>query len=89
MIKFENRTELDTVFRKLESSFLMFAKYRETCNTYISVSDFISGLNDEDLKDIAKKANRYIKSLDVTISNEEELLNLINNKNIIRKILGQ
>lgn len=54
-----------------------------------SVSEFISGLDDEDLKIVAKKANRYIKSLNITISNEQGLLDLINNKSNLRKILGQ
>lgn len=53
-----------------------------------SITDFISSI-DFDSKDIVKKVNRYFKSRNNTITFEDELLDIIHNKNILRKIAGQ
>jgi len=55
------------------------------CN---SITDFISSL-DGDMNVLAKKVNRYFKTRNDVIRTENELLGIIHEKDILRKILSQ
>ena len=77
----------------LEDSMLHDVKYIVAPYLYAlyegrSIADFISSL-DQDSKDIAKKVNRYFKTRNDTISTEDDLLNIIHNKDVLREILAQ
>ena len=64
------------------------APYLNTLYQRGSLADFISSLDGPD-REMAKKANRYFKSREDTIQTEEELLNLIHSKKVLRTILSQ
>lgn len=53
-----------------------------------SIANYISS-TDEELKPYAKKINRYFKSRGDVIKTEDELLEIIHSKEIVRKILAQ
>ncbi len=53
-----------------------------------SVIDFISSM-EIDLKELAKKVNRYFKTRNDVIKTEDELLKIIHGKDVLRNILAQ
>lgn len=64
------------------------APYLNTLYEGKSITDFIASM-DSDSKVLAKKVNKYFKSRNDVIETEEELLDIIHGKNILREILGQ
>lgn len=77
----------------IEDSILQDVKYVVAPYLYAlyegrSIADFISSL-DKDSREIAKKVNRYFKSRDDVVSREDELLNIIHSKDVLREILAQ
>lgn len=77
----------------IEDSILNDVKYIVTSYLYDlyqgkGVSNFISSMEGES-KVVAKKANRYFKSRNDIISTEDQLLNIIHDKSILRAILSQ
>ncbi|MHC1721017.1 MAG: hypothetical protein AB9844_10220 [Clostridiaceae bacterium] len=89
----EKRVKLTNIDYWIEDSMLfnvkyIIAPYLLTIYEGKSIAEFISSL-DKDSKEIAKKANRYFKKRDDVIKTEDELLNIIHSKNILREILAQ
>ena len=66
----------------------IIAPYLFTVYENKGVINFISSL-DEDSKKLAKKVNKYFKSRNDIVSTENELLNIIQGKDVLRKILAQ
>ncbi|MEG0772018.1 hypothetical protein [Clostridium sp.] len=64
------------------------APYLNTLYQGKSVMDFISSLDDSS-RELAKKVNKYFKTSTDLITKEEELLKLIHDKAVLRKILSQ
>ena len=89
----EKKVHYENIDFWVEDSMLSDVKYIITpyLNTLYqgkSIATYISSLEGLD-KTIAKKANRYFKSRNNLISTEEELLNLIHNREVLREILAQ
>jgi len=77
----------------IEDSILYDVKYIVVPYLYAlylgnSISDFISSL-DGDMNELAKKVNRYFKTRNDVIRTEDELLSIIHEKDVLRKILSQ
>lgn len=66
----------------------MVAPYLNAIYSGKSVTDFISSI-DIDLKELAKKVNRYFKTRNDVIKTEDELLKIIHGKDVLRNILAQ
>lgn len=64
------------------------ASYLYTVYAGKSIMDFISSI-DGDSKYLAKKVNRYFKTRNDVIRTEDELLSIIHEKYVLRKILAQ
>lgn len=89
----EKKVDYENIDFWVEDSMLSDVKYIITpyLNTLYqgkSIAEYISSLEGLD-QIIAKKANRYFKSRNDVITTEEELLNLIHSKEILREILAQ
>ena len=89
----EKKVNLPNIGYWIEDSILHDVKYIITPYLYTlyegrSIADFISSL-DRDSKEIAKKVNRYFKTRDDVVSTEDELLTIIHDKDVLRKILAQ
>lgn len=89
----EKKIDLPHIDFWLESSMLHDVKYivvpyLNSLYQGRSIADFISSL-DRDSREIAKKVNRYFKTRDDLVSSEEQLLDIIHNKKVLREILGQ
>ena len=77
----------------IEDSILNDVKYIVTSYLYDlyegkGISNFISSM-DGVSKVVAKKANRYFKSINNIISTENQLLDIIHDKTILRELLSQ
>ena len=77
----------------IEDSMLYDVKYIVVPYLYAlylgnSITDFISSL-DGDMNELAKKVNRYFKTRNDVIRTEDELLSIIHEKDVLRKILSQ
>ncbi len=66
----------------------IIAPYLFTLYEDKGVINFISSL-DDDSKKLAKKLNKYFKARNDVISTENQLLNIIHGKDVLRKILAQ
>ncbi|MDR7871021.1 MAG: hypothetical protein RIN55_09195 [Tissierellaceae bacterium] len=89
----EKKINLPHIDFWIENSILQDVKYIVVPYLYAlyqerSIADFMSSL-DRDTRDIAKKVNRYFKSRNDLITTEDELLNIIHNRDVLREILGQ
>jgi len=77
----------------LEESMLHEVKYIVALYLYTvheskSIFDFISSM-DGDSKELVKKVNKYFKTRNDVIRTEDELLDIIHRKEMLRKILSQ
>ena len=89
----EKNIDLPHIDYWIEDSILCDLKYIVAPYLYTlyqgkGVIDFISSL-DHDSKELAKKVNKYFKTRNDVIRTEDELLNLIHGKDVLRKILAQ
>ena len=89
----EKRVDYKNIDFWIEDSMLSDVKYIITpyLNTLYqgkSIAEYISSLEGLD-QVIAKKANRYFKLREDTITSEEKLLNVIHNREVLREILAQ
>ena len=88
----EKKIDLPHIDYWVEDSMLCDVKYIVAPYLYTlyegkSVTDFIASI-DSDSKDLAKKANRYFKTRNDVITTEDELLDIIHGKGVLRKILS-
>lgn len=89
----EKKINLKNMDYWLETSILHDVKYIVAPYLYAlyegrSISDFMSSL-DRDSREIAKKVNRYFKTRDDLVTTEEDLLEIIHSRDVLRSILGQ
>lgn len=89
----EKRIDLPHVDYWIEDSILsdvknIVAPYLYALYQGRSIAEFISDLDGE-LKEIAKKANKYFKTRDDVIKTEDELLGIIHGKKVLREILAR
>lgn len=89
----EKKIDLPHIDYWIEDSMLYDLKYIVAPYLYTvyegkSVMDFISSI-DGDSKELAKKANKYFKTRTDVIRTEDELLNIIHGKDVLRQILAQ
>lgn len=89
----EKRVEAPNADFWIEDSMLYDIKYAVVPYLYTiylnrSITDFICSV-DPDSSWLAKKANRYFKSIDDTVRYEEQLLHFVQDKDVLRKILSQ
>lgn len=88
----EKNIDLPHVDYWIEDSILYDIKYIVAPYLYTlyegkSILDFISSINDES-RPIARKVNKYFKTRNDVIKTEDELLNIIHNKKVLRSILS-
>ena len=89
----QKRINLPHVDYWIEDSILNDVKYIVAPYLYTlyegkSIADFISSM-DSEMKDLAKKANKYFKTRNDVIRTEDELLSTIHEKKVLREILAQ
>jgi hypothetical protein len=89
----KKRIDLPHVDYWIEDSILNDVKYIVAPYLYAlyegkSIADFISSM-DSEMKDLAKKANKYFKTRNDVIRTEDELLSIIHGKKVLREILAQ
>ncbi|OOM73902.1 hypothetical protein CLPUN_42570 [Clostridium puniceum] len=89
----EKKVKLSHIDYWIEDSMLydvkyIIAPYLYTVYEGSSVIDFISSF-DGDSKELAKKVNKYFKSKNNVIRTEDELLDIIHGKDVLREILAQ
>lgn len=88
----EKKVDISNIDYWIEDSILYDVKYIVALYLFAvyegkSILDFISSI-DEDFKAIAKKINKYFKTRNDIIKTEDELLNIIHSKEILKKILS-
>ena len=88
----EKNVSLSHVDFWIEESILSLVKqivalYLITLYQKRNITDFITSL-DEDNRKLARKANKFFKKRTDVISTEEELLNLINDRMLLRELLS-
>lgn len=89
----EKKVDLPHIDYWIEDSMLydvkyIIAPYLNAVYKGKGVTDFISSM-EGDSKELAKKVNRYFKTRNDVIRTEEELLNIIHGKDVLRNILAQ
>jgi len=89
----EKKIDLPHIDYWIEDSMLYDLKYIIVPYLYTlyqgkSVANFISSI-DRDSMELAKKVNKYFKTRNDLISTEDELLDIIHRKDILREILSQ
>jgi len=89
----QKRIDLSHVDYWIEDSILNDVKYIVAPFLFTlyegkSIADFISSM-DSEMKDLAKKANKYFKTRNDVIRTELELLDIIHGKKVLREILSQ
>jgi len=89
----QKRIDLPHVDYWIEDSILNDVKYIVAPYLYTlyegkSIADFISSM-DSEMKDLAKKANKYFKTRNDVIRTEDELLCIIHGKKVLREMLAQ
>ena len=88
----EKKVDISNIDYWIEDSILYDVKYIVALYLFAvyegkSILDFISSI-DDDFKTIAKKINKYFKTRNDIIKTEDELLNIIHSKEILKKILS-
>ena len=88
----EKKVDISNIDYWIEDSILYDVKYIVALYLFAvyegkSILDFISSI-DDDFKVIAKKINKYFKTRNDIIKTEDELLNIIHSKEILKKILS-
>ncbi|MGE5678034.1 MAG: hypothetical protein ACM3ZR_08265 [Pseudomonadota bacterium] len=88
----QQRLDLPHVDYWIEDSILydvkyIVAPYLFTLYEGRSIADFISSM-DDDSRELARKTNRYFKTRNDVIATEEELLNIVHDKSVLRAILA-